>query len=107
MYTRILTFHNLTAPHPDGAAPNQWCTYSHDDVMAYLLNDNRCELAHLADINIDEDIHFDSEADCHAQASSYYTNYNQAYPYMKEWKASLAAVVVDSEDVYSQVMEFE
>ena len=108
MYTRILTFHNLTLPHLDGNRAEQWCTYSQEDGMVYLLNGDRRELAALIEIDIDKDIHFKTEAECHNQASKYYTNYNQSYPYVKEWqKACIANVVLDSDDVQSQTMEFE
>ena len=105
MYTRILPFHNLTLPHLDGA---RWCTYSQEDEMIYLLNGDRCELVILTEAHPVNDIHFNTEAECHNQASKYYTNHNQSYPYTKEWqKACIANVVLDSDDVQSQTMEFE
>jgi len=106
---RILTFHNLNRPHLDGDQQDQWCTFSEEDGMVYLLNGNRHELAFLTDVDLDKDIHFATEADCHAQAHTYYSNYGKTYPHLKEWQACITvadAAVVDNDVNESQVMEF-
>jgi len=108
MHSRILTFHNLCRPHLDGDRDEQWVTFSHEDGMVYLLNGNRYELAELDDINIDKDIYFTTEAECHKQAQAYYCNYGNPYPFLKEWQACMKVAAFDNNvvEAESQVMEF-
>ena len=113
MYSRIFSFHSLCLPHLDGGRDDQWVSYSHQDTMVYLLNDDRYELASIDDdgIDISEDIHFASAAECHAAAAEYYLRNNFTYPHLAEWceaiKTDDGVIVGDDDGVQSQVMEFE
>lgn len=103
----ITDFHPLILPHLDGSRKGQWCTFSSNNDMVYLLNDNRYAVDGIGKMSdpVGEEIHFSSEDECHRQASEYYTRYGQAYPYMKEWSAVMWNVDVVSV-TESQVMEF-
>ena len=108
MHTRILTFHELRLPHLDGDRKGQWVTYSKIDGMVYLLNEGRCELADLMEIDTSKDIRFDTEAACHAAASQYYMSHGYPYPHTREWRRAILVVpkIVD-DDNESQVMRFK
>lgn len=103
-------FHELKLPHEDGGRKNVWCVYAVDNCMLYLLNDDRYHLADLMEVNIYEDIHFDSEAECHNAAYIYYRQYNKPYPYAEEWRNSLSRygrnTPAASDEIKSEHMTF-
>lgn len=111
MYSRIFSFHNLCLPHPDGGRDDEWVTYSHDDTMVYLLNGDRYEVAHIGDngIDVDKDINFATETECHAAAAEYYLRNNATYPHLAEWRKAIENEEQSENGVgtvQSQVMEF-
>ena len=103
----ITAFHHLRRPHLDGGRKGEWCTFSSNDGLVYLLNDNRYAVVDIGEMSSPcaDEIHFVSEDECHRQAYEYYTRYGQAYPYMKEWSGVMWNVDVVTV-VESKVMEF-
>lgn len=104
-------FHELYPPSLDGALNTEWCAYDKDDAgMFYLLNKDRyqlCNLAFLTADEVDENLHFPSEVDCHVAASEYYMSHNKHYPYIHQWRAAIAAEKpLVTGNVQSQPMDF-
>ena len=110
----ILAFHELRLPMEDGGK-GEWCTYDKDDIgMFYLLNKNRynlCDVGSMEDSEIDANLYFDTEADCHKAAAEYYDSYGKVYPYTAEWLAARkiqpAIKKSSTNEVHSQIMVFE
>lgn len=101
----ITDFHPLRPPHQDGGRKGEWCTFSTKDGMVYLLNADRYAVGDIGKIaGFTAEIHFESEADCHRQASEYYGRYGQTYPYMKEWSLMWDVDVIPVAE--SKTMEF-
>ncbi len=81
-----------------------------DGAANYLLNDKSYSLADFW-INPGQVFNFPTEHDAHASASEYYTQHGRHYPHTMEWATCLGVdeliPIFESDEVKSQVMEFE
>lgn len=106
-------FHELQPPMMDGGLDTEWCACDSDDAgMYYLLNKDRyllCNLALLDDVEIDKNLHFPSEVNCHMAAYEYYVRHGKQYPYIHQWRDAIVAEggTQPAADVQSQIMEFK
>lgn len=102
-------FYELRLPHEDGDRKDQWCAFADGHGMYYLLNGGRYNLGNILDMDdIPSEIHFATEAACHAAAAAYYAKHGWQYPYRDEWKKSKNAQGVTlNAGVESQVMRFD